>query len=127
MIGLVSKQPTVIREMGGSERRILDKLLSVEFPGRDELRVQAATALVSPIGADGVPAFVFKIDDEAPLAAVRGRIPVEALSNAIPGKVVHCLLHVVDGRLSELEFFREDGTQIKKLPNADDLIVSANR
>jgi hypothetical protein len=44
------------------------------------------------------------------------RIPVEAEGKDEDGVVIHMLLRVVDGRPIELEFFREDGATIKRMP-----------
>jgi len=107
------------------EAQLLKKLLSVSFPGREELQQQALTAKVTTVLANGSPAWLFSIDESTPLAIVRHRIPVEAKSSAVAGKTVHCLLHVVDGKLSEVEFFREDGSPIRKLPRVLDFEVVA--
>jgi hypothetical protein len=57
---------------------------------------------------------------------VRHRVPVEGQSSDPDGMPIHFLLHVVDGRLSEIEVFREDGRQIVNLPSATEIEVSAN-
>jgi hypothetical protein len=58
-------------------------------------------------------------------APVVKRVPVEAEGKDEDGVVVHMLLHVVDGRPVELEFFREDAETVKKMPppSAFELIV----
>jgi hypothetical protein len=43
---------------------------------------------------------------------VRRRIPVEASYPDADGVVVHVLLHVIDGRLDELEVYREDSGSV---------------
>jgi hypothetical protein len=37
---------------------------------------------------------------------------------------IHILLHVVDGYIRELEFFREDGQPVKRPPTADQVRLS---
>ncbi len=43
---------------------------------------------------------------------MRRRIPVEASYPDADGVVVHVLLHVIDGRLDELEVYREDSGSV---------------
>jgi putative aminopeptidase FrvX len=52
---------------------------------------------------------------EGPSAKVVRRIPVEAEARDEDGTVIHVLVHVLDGKLNELEIYREDsGTVVRK-------------
>jgi hypothetical protein len=53
------------------------------------------------------------------------RIPVEAEAKDEDGTVIHALLHVVNGRPTELEIYSESGTPAKRMPPASafELIV----
>ena len=96
------------RPLTALERAVLDLLLSEPFPGRDELRDQAADVKVNG-GCDCGCATVDLLvsGDSIPPAPVLRRVPVEATTTAGPAADV--LLHVVNGRLNELEVFRHDG------------------
>jgi hypothetical protein len=45
------------------------------------------------------------------------RVPVEAEGKDEDGVTIHMLLHVVEGRPAELEFFREDSATVKRIPS----------
>lgn len=103
------------RPLTPTERRLLDFLLRKPFPGRNDLKAQ--------LGSVGVatecricPTVELTVDRSSARAApVRSRIPVEAEGVDVDGKRLHVLLHVVDGFLSELEVFREDGEPVRDL------------
>lgn len=98
------------------ERRLIEKLLSVDFPGRDDLRRQMDTAEVSDI--DEVGSLHFLVS--GPSATVARRVVAEAYyydKQAVDfDPAVHIILHVVDGKLHELEFYKDDGSSIERLP-----------
>jgi hypothetical protein len=58
-------------------------------------------------------------------APVAKRIPVEAEAEDEDGYLIHALLHVVDGRPTELEIFKDDGSCVRRMPapSAFELIV----
>jgi len=95
------------------ERALLDRLLEAEFPGRDELAPLLHQLLVKSIDDDGGLELQSKIEGKA---SVVKRIPVEAESTDKDGAVIHMLLHVVDGRPVELEFYRDGIGTIKTMP-----------
>jgi hypothetical protein len=61
--------------------------------------------------------------DELLRAEVNHRIPTEAEGNDIDGVRIHILLHVVDGFMDEVQFFREDPSDIKELPPPETLEI----
>jgi hypothetical protein len=103
------------------ERRLIEKLLSVDFPGRDDLRGQMESAEVSDI--DDVGSLHFLVS--GPPASVASRVATEAYYYDKEADdfdpAVHVLLHVVDGKLHELEVYKDDGSSIKRLPKDIDL------
>ena len=106
--------------MAAVERAILDRLLEVAFPGRDEIREQLESAQVWSLGMNGGLA----IAPTSPVVAtVINRIPVEAEGVDDDLAPIHILLHVVDGRVSDLEIFREDGGPVRKVPVPAELKV----
>jgi hypothetical protein len=103
------------RALEPQEPAVLDHLLAIDFPGRDGLAEQIRTALVRRIDDEG--SLRFRVED-AP-AAVAARVPVEGRyqdGDGPGGPGVNLLLHVVGGRLHELEVFKDDGAYIRVGP-----------
>lgn len=99
------------RTLDSREQAILDVLLAGPFPGRDEIRRQLETSLVSVIDEEG------SLEFEVPggvVANVERRIPVEAETHDEDGVPVRVLLHVVDGLVRELEFYKADGSKLRR-------------
>jgi hypothetical protein len=101
----------VPRPLTSAESAVLTLLLSVEFPGVDELRVQAASAAVVG-GCDcGCPSIALQVPEDAPLASgLSSRLaPAEGVvspqGDGVPGEII---LFVDDGRLSYLEYVYYD-------------------
>lgn len=98
------------------EVAVFDLLFAEDFPGRDNLALQARTALVRQIDREGSLGF----QADGPKATVRGRVPVEGRYHEDAtqpwGPAVNLLLHVVDGRLRELEIYKDDGSDITVAP-----------
>ncbi len=57
-------------------------------------------------------------------ADVVHRVPVEAEYDDEDSVIVHVLLHVVEGRIAELEFYKDDGSAILRRPAPADLRVT---
>jgi hypothetical protein len=113
------------RPLTESERAIFDRLLEKSFPGRNELVQQLQDLLVKRVDEEG--SLSLKVSSSV-LAPVQGRIAVDARyvdSDTPPDSAVHVhiLLHVVNGRMVELEFYKDDGSSIKKRPHPNDLVV----
>jgi hypothetical protein len=108
----MNDQPRSWRKLTEAEKRVLDRLLSSPFAGREELAAQADRATVSRIDREGSLQF----RTVGPLAPVSQRVPVEGRyldgSDDPLGPAVNLLLHVVDGRLHELEVYKDDGNDI---------------
>jgi hypothetical protein len=104
-------------------RQVVGHLLSKEFPGRNALAVQAASARLAAL-ANSVSLSI-QPDAALPVADVRYRVPVEAEASDQDGMPLHFLLHVVDGRLDELEIFRDDGERPIALPDPASLAITA--
>jgi hypothetical protein len=109
----------------GAEWALLHKLLEKDFLGRDRLLVQLDGLLVKTIDKEG--SFSIMINPLAAPAEVKDRVVAEAYySDADPGSnegpQVHVLLHVVKGKLAEIEVYKDDGSPIRKPPRADNLI-----
>ena len=110
----------VFRTPSSAEQGVISVLLGAKFPGDSALREQMAKARVRTIDVDG--SLEISVED-GPRAEVARRIPVEAVAADRDGMPIHILLHVVDGMLQELEYFREDSRPVKQPPAKDDLQV----
>ena len=107
----MSKKPRPFRRLTEEESAVIDALLSIDFPGRDQARRQVETCLVRPwdeceqhcgslellVGEDTplIPSSVHTFDTPLP---VEGRFMD---SDGIP---VDILLFQRDGKLNHLEF-----------------------
>jgi hypothetical protein len=85
------------RPLTNREHDVLTFLLSIDFLGAEELRIQAATAQVVGDWGDCCASIKLGVDrSKAPLADVRERVPVAARSKA-GAPPYELLLHVRDG------------------------------
>ena len=110
----------VFRQLELSELRLLEKLLNHEFSGCDELRQQLAGATARQIDDLGGLELQSSLGGRA---EVLSRCPTEGTCPDADGVLIHVSLHVVDGRMNELEIFKEDGSKIQTPPNPDLLTV----
>jgi hypothetical protein len=110
------------RELSVDETALLRRLLAVEFPGSEELRLQLAAAQARTVDDDG--SIELQPAPTAPAAAVMHRVPVEAAYRDEDGVEVHVLLHVVGGFLHELEFFKDNGSTIRRRPAPESLTAT---
>ena len=104
--------PDTFRPMAAEERELPTALPREEFPGQSALLRQARQATARSIDDDG--SLEFDVAD-ASAASVGRRIPVEAELDDVDGVVIHVLLHVLDGFLSELEVYREDSKPVQRM------------
>ena len=94
------------RPLTRAERRLLDFLLSAEFPGRDELKAQAAAAQAVGACECGCGAIDLTVHHSAPRSSCREPIPVEAYDTN-----TEVLLFVRDGALSSIQIVGRLGNQ----------------
>jgi len=93
-------------------------MLSQPFVGRDALLAQLSGASVKTIDEDG--SLSIKVTAGAP-AGIPIRVPVTAHTEDVDGMWMELLLHVVNGRLHELEIWRGDLAPVKRWPSASNL------
>lgn len=98
----------MVRELHPGERQLIDYLLEPDFPGRDALRAQVATVRAEEL--DDCPCLRLHVNG-SPSANVKRRVPIEA-----GGENIEILLHVVDGKLNELEFVWKDPSKERRIP-----------
>src|SRR5499433_1494128 len=102
------------------EQGIISRLLEEAFPGRDEIGEQMKNCLVRAIDEDKSLEFLVKSDVKA---KVKKRIPVEAEFEDADGVLIHILVHVIDGKVNELEIYKEDRSPIIESPDPSRLKV----
>ena len=106
------------RPLSSSERRLLQKMLSCNFPGNTVLYSQLDNLRVTQLDSSGCLALEPTILNRAKVSA---RVPVEATCADVDGVLIHVELHVVEGLLYGLEFYKEDGTEVKVVPPAESI------
>jgi hypothetical protein len=116
----MSKNDHTFRAFTTHEQGIIDRLLEKAFAGRDAIREQMKKSLVRTIDEDESLEFLVQSNVKA---KVKRRIPVEAELQDTDGVLIHILLHVIDGKLNELEIYKEDGSPIRESPDPSRLKV----
>ena len=107
-----------MRQLNDVERRLIDCLLQESFAGREAILEQINTSLVRQIDENG--SLEFDVG-RVPMAVPKFRIPVEGESEDVDGVPIHVLLHVVDGRVKELEIYKDDSSLVLKMPEPEKL------
>lgn len=102
------------------ERRLILRILEPVFPGRDALRGQLDHVLVHSIDENGSLALKCEV---ATVAQVEKRIPAEGEGTDRDGTTIHYLLHVVRGRMNELEVYKDDSSLVLEHPHPDEISV----
>lgn len=108
-----------LRQPDARELALLGALLNEPFEGGAVLRQQVHGLRVRTLLRDGTIEMVVRAD--APRADVAERVPVEATYDDDDGVPVLVLLHVVGGRMSELEVVKADGSAISLPPTVQRL------
>ena len=116
----MAKNDHTFRGFTPHEQGIIDRLLEKAFPGRDEICEQMKSCLVRTIDEDKSLGFLVQSNVQA---KVKRRIPVEAEFQDTDGVLIHILLHVMDGKVNELEIYKEDGSPIIERPDPSKLKV----
>lgn len=101
----------VARPLTDLERDALELLLSADFPGVQQLRVQAASVTAERAGM----IIDLVVSEAAPLATVLSRTPVQAVVDG-DGYDGGLLLFVDEGRLSGLEYWWVTEEKLDALP-----------
>jgi hypothetical protein len=103
-----------LRKPSAWERAILKRLFEADFPGKSELKPMVAEVEVRTIDEDGSIELRSSVEGVAPVVK---RIPVEAEAKDSDGLTIHVLFHAVARRPAELEIYKDDGSQVKVMPD----------
>lgn len=109
--------PGIFRELTPNEFGLLRRMLSVPFPGSEQLRIHLEGVVVRELDSDG--SLQIRVSSDCP-AGVKRRVPVEAQYRDSDGDYARALLHVVDGKLWELEFYKDSLAPICRPPEPDE-------
>lgn len=107
------------RKLTDEETRLIDRLLEEDFPGRDAILQQIRSSRVKEWD-DRNGSLQFDVGP-SPLALTTSRIPVEGEFEDVDGVTIHILLHVVNGHVKDLEVYKDDSSEVIKLPKAEQL------
>jgi hypothetical protein len=108
------------RQLNEYELVLLQHLLCIDFPGRDQLSQHLLGTTVR-YECKYCLTVEFEVSAGYPRAELKRRMPVEAQGLDADGVRIHYLLHTIDGRFAELEVFREDPRDVQRLPEANAL------
>jgi hypothetical protein len=112
--------------LSAAERNVLDRLLDANLPAHQTLRQQAAHAKVGAEAKGDTRTIRFVFCAHVPRAEIKARVPVEAQAVDADGGEIAVLLHVIDGRLDELEVYRFDGGDIHDEVDPNSMRVMIN-
>ena len=115
------------RPLSEWERRLVLRLLSIAFPGRDELLIQLQDAVCTTLREDGghlENGSLFFRTTSPTMASVKKGVPTEGEAKDADGITIHYLLHVYQGRIGGLEVFKEDFSKVLRHAEPDELQVT---
>jgi len=109
-----------LRPLTDWERRLLLRLLEPAFPGRDALRQQIEHVRGRAIDENGSLDLECETTTVAP---VEKRVPTEGQAIDRDGTTIHYLLHVVAGKVKELEVYKDDSSRVLQHPDPSEVEV----
>lgn len=109
-----------MRDLTPRESKILHRMLERLPTAQTALANQAKYAKVDTIDEEGSLRFFLKNQTKAADTVIE-RVPITATFNDTDGMPIYLLLHVVAGKLWELEIYKSDGSRIITPPTAEGL------
>jgi hypothetical protein len=107
-----------MRDLTEREQKIL-KIMLQQLPAVGSvLQKQLAAAKVSPIDDEGSLRLHIASTEVARIAE---RVPVTAIFDDADNVPIYLLLHIINGKLDELEIYKADGSRIIVSPNPERL------
>ena len=117
----MSEPKNIYRPLTEWEQRIILRLLQESpFTGQDALLAQLEHVVGQLIDEDG--SLSLKCSS-ALKAIVKTRVPIEGEAPDTDGVVIHYLLHVVDGKMNELEVYKDDSSKVLRHSEPEELKV----
>lgn len=112
------------RQLTSIEKKALAQLMAPDFPGKKEVAAQVAECRVHVQEENG--SIEFHVNPHLPLADVQARVVTEGEYKDDDEVTVHVLLHVVEGRINQMEIYKEDNSRIGKTPGDACMNVNVN-
>lgn len=100
------------RNLNEKEQQWIDRLMNVEFQGRDILLQQFSKAKIIYIQEYAFISIKFKVEGDVEPYPYRVRVPVEMRAFQQSLAPIIFLLHIVNGIIDELEILTADSVQI---------------
>ena len=107
-----NRKGKMYRRLKEKELQWIDKLMDVEFQGRDILLQQLSKAKIIYTQEYAFISIKFKVEGEIEPYPYHVRVPVEMRAFQQSSAPILFLLHIVDGMIDELEILTADSTQI---------------
>lgn len=111
------------RELSDFQWKILNKMLSANFCGKDIILKQLETAKVISYCPCGCKTIDIKVENDLPKYEYEKRVPVELRTFSKEGIPIIASLHIVNGYICELEIYRVDSEAIKEDVILDNSII----
>jgi hypothetical protein len=109
------------RPLSHREYGLIEKLLSVNFPGSSELRTQLVSLTAKEIEKDGT---LRLLCSKGSPSLSKYLVAMEGVCKDSDGGDISVLLHINDaGFMSMLEIIKYGGSQIVHAPSAEDLVL----
>ncbi len=102
------------------EARLTLKLLGT-LPNGTEYAAQLKGARVSQWASDR--SIQFEVAEAVSVENRTGKLPAEGEFNDADGVAIHVLLHVKNGKLSVLEIFKGNGSDVIEMPPPENLVL----
>lgn len=100
------------RNLSEDEWKILNKMLSINFDGKDLIYNQLKTAKVISYCPCGCKTVDIQVDDTLPKYEFNKRVPVELKTYSKDGIPIIASIHIFNGYVNELEIYRADSGKI---------------
>ena len=109
----------MFRELNQKEKSWLDKLLTINFKGKDILCFQLSKAKIEYVEEYAYISLKFNLDEQVEKYPYITRVPVEMRAFQTESAPIIFLLHIINGLLNELEIITADSSKIN--PNSIEL------
>ena len=111
------------RKLYEDEWKILNKMLSVDFDGKDAIADQLKTAEVICYCSCGCKTIDIQVDENMPSYEYEKRVPVGLKTISTDGVPIIASIHIVNGYICELEIYRADSEKIEEDIDLDNAII----
>ena len=111
------------RDLSDDEWEILNKMMSVDFEGKEIIINQLKNAKVISYCPCGCKTVDIQIEGNLPKYEFKKRIPVELMTHSKDNVPIIASIHVINGYINELEIYRADSKEINEEIILDNAII----